>query len=368
MDKVAPYQAEVDLSVILPIFEEEESLPQLLSELKSTLEPSGLSYEIIAVDDGSSDSTYQVLKSALDDHPHLIIVRFRRNFGQSAAMQAGLDLSRGHAVAFMDSDLQNNPSDLPKMWSILWGHSSPDRQAPARALYKPTPEQIRGEEDEGFDMVVGWREHRRDRLIDRRLPSMIANRIIGAVTGVRLHDYGCSLKMIRRDLAKQLKLYGELHRFIPAIASWSGATIKEISVNHRARQFGRSKYGISRTIRVILDLIVVRFMQVFLVKPMQFFGLAGLLIFLLGACVCSYLTIQKFFWGIPLSDRPLLLLGVLLIMVGVQLGSMGIIADLLARTYHESQGKSPYTIRAILSSSVNLPPPKIERDEETTSD
>ena len=359
MDTTAPYQPTHDLSVILPIYEEEESIPQLLDEIANSLRPTGLNYEIIAVDDGSSDRTFPVLREQLSNHPELVIIRFRRNFGQTAAMQAGLDLASGSAVAFMDSDLQNDPADLPMMWSTLWNGDQGKQSNVKGKLTSPSEEAINGEPDEGYDMVVGWRERRQDRFLDRRLPSLIANRIIGIVTGVKIHDYGCSLKMMRGDLAKQLKLYGEMHRFIPAIASWSGARICEVSVHHRARQFGQSKYGLSRTVRVILDLIIVRFMQVFLVRPMQLFGLGGLLAFLAGSALCIYLTVQKLIWGTHLADRPLLLLGVLLIVVGVQLGSMGIIADLLARTYHESQSKPPYVIRCCLRAVS----PSIEGDE-----
>lgn len=330
----------LDLSVILPVYEEEESLAQLLGEIAEVLRPLQLRFEMICVDDGSKDKSYQVLRSLQKDFPELVAVKFRRNFGQSAAMQAGLDLAQGAAVAFMDADLQNDPADIPKMWSLLW--QGVEDIEPKKARNFSTEDELWSK---GFDMVVGWRAKRQDRFINRRLPSIIANGLIAKVTGVKLHDNGCSLKLIRADLAKQLKLYGELHRFIPAIASWTGATLHEVKVNHRARQFGQSKYGIGRTIRVILDLIVVRFMQGFLVKPMQIFGLAGLLSASSGFLICAYLTIQKLCFHTELSDRPLLHLGVLLIFVGVQLLSLGIIADLLARTYHESQGKTAYAIR-----------------------
>ena len=335
----------VDLSIVLPIFEEEESLPKLIEELGDVLRPTGLRFELICVDDGSRDESFSVMRQLMKRYPELVVVKFRRNFGQSAAMQAGIDLARGAAIAFMDADLQNDPHDIPKMWALLWGDEAPLRiNSPLRGFKGRSWE----ERELGYDMVVGWRADRQDTWINRRLPSMIANRLIGRVTGVHLHDYGCSLKLIRSDLAKQLKLYGELHRFIPAIASWTGATFHEVKVNHRARQFGRSKYGIGRTVRVILDLIVVRFMQGYLVKPMQVFGLAGLSSFSIGGLICAYLSFQKITYDAPLADRPLLLLGILLVMVGVQLLSLGIVADLLARTYHESQGKSSYAIRHCL--------------------
>ncbi|MEE2644070.1 MAG: glycosyltransferase family 2 protein [Myxococcota bacterium] len=313
-------QARVGLSIILPIYEEEESIPTLIKELHRALSPLGRCYELICIDDGSGDQSYRVLSELAASDPALHLIQLRRNFGQTAAMQAGLDAARGALVAFLDADLQNDPADLPMMIQRL--------------------------EEGDLDMVVGWRKDRQDRLLDRRLPSIIANRIIGAVTGVRLHDYGCSLKLLRAELAKTLRLYGEMHRFIPAIANWSGARIEEVAVNHRARQFGRSKYGLGRTVRVVLDLLVVRFMQSYLVKPMQVFGLGGLLSGLSGAGICAYLALQKLLYGAPLSERPLLLLGILLVVVGVQLISLGFVADLLARTYHESQGKPPYHIRA----------------------
>ena len=352
--------AQVDLSIILPIFEEEESLPRLIEEIIEVLRPTGLSFEVLCIDDGSHDQSFKVLRDLMSPFPEVVAVRFRRNFGQSAAMQAGLDLAQGSAIAFMDADLQNDPHDIPRMWRLLWGDRRQENDQSKRGaiedapLFKPSQLIAIEYSDDGFDMVVGWRAARKDRWLNRRLPSMIANRIIGRVTGVQLHDYGCSLKLIRADLAKHLKLYGELHRFIPAIASWTGATIHEVKVNHRAREFGRSKYGIGRTFRVILDLIVVRFMQGFLVKPMQVFGLAGLISLMGGLAVCVYLSMQKILYQMPLADRPLLLLGVLLVVVGVQLLSLGLVADLLARTYHESQGKSSYTIRHCLRSITEI--------------
>ena len=343
---------QLDLSVILPIFEEEESVPHLIDEITQVLRPSGLTFEILCVDDGSKDQSFRVLQDLMEEHPEVVAVRFRRNFGQSAAMQAGLDLSAGRAVAFMDADLQNDPHDIPKMWQLLWtgqeiNDTGEENEQENISLNDLGLDPL---STEGYDMVVGWRADRKDRFINRRLPSLIANRLIAKVTGVSLHDYGCSLKLIRGDLAKHLKIYGEMHRFIPAIASWTGATIHEVKVNHRARQFGESKYGIGRTIRVLLDLIVVRFMQGFLVKPMQVFGLAGLVSFMIGLMICTYLSIQKLFLGTELAERPLLLLGILLLVVGVQLLSLGLVADLLARTYHESQNKPPYAIRHCIRS------------------
>ncbi|MCB9526298.1 MAG: glycosyltransferase family 2 protein [Myxococcales bacterium] len=308
----------MDLSVVIPIYNEEESIPRLLPEIHKALAPTGLRYEIVCVDDGSRDKSFQVLAEAAKTDPALVVVRFRRNFGQTAAMQAGLDEARGANIAFLDADLQNDPADIPAMLQKL---------------------------DEGHDMVAGWRANRQDTFVNRKLPSMIANRIISSTTKVRLHDYGCTLKVMRADLAKTLNLYGEMHRFIPAIADWAGSSIIEMPVNHRARQFGVSKYGIGRTVRVVLDLLVVRFMQSYVTKPMQVFGLGGMASGALGVLILLWLTLSKLIWGTPLADRPLLLLGVLLVVVGVQLVSMGLVADLLARTYHEAQGKRPFHVR-----------------------
>jgi glycosyltransferase involved in cell wall biosynthesis len=308
----------LDLSVVVPVYNEEESLPHLVEELHRALAPTGLAYELVLIDDGSRDRSFTILKEMAKRDASLHVVRFRRNFGQTAAMQAGLDVSRGAKVVTIDADLQNDPADIPAMLEKL---------------------------DEGYDMVAGWRRDRKDAFINRKLPSMIANRIISMATRVKLHDYGCTLKAMTGEVAKELRLYGEMHRFIPAVASWVGVRILEIPVNHRARQFGTSKYGIGRTLRVVLDLMTVRFMQTYLVRPMQVFGLAGLASLGMGILMCAWLVIEKLFFSARLSDRPLLLLGVLLIVVGVQLLSLGLVADVISRTYHESQGKKPYYVR-----------------------
>ncbi len=312
----------MDLSLVIPVYNEEESLPRLLDEIHAALDPTGFDFEVVCVDDGSSDKSFEVLSALQADDPRLVVVRFRRNFGQTAAMQAGLDLAQGDVVALMDSDLQNDPADIPMMVTRL--------------------------QDEDYDLVAGWRADRKDRFINRRLPSIVANKIIGRVTGVRLHDYGCTLKVMTSDVARSLRLYGEMHRFIPALADWFGARILEVKVNHRARQFGETSYGIGRTVRVVLDLLVVRFIQSYLVKPMQVFGLWGMVSGAAGFAVCTWLAVEKIAFGHPLADRPLLLLGVLLILLGVQLVSLGLVADVVGRTYHEAQGKRPYTVRTIL--------------------
>jgi glycosyltransferase involved in cell wall biosynthesis len=272
----------------------------------------------VLVDDGSKDKSWSVLTGLAEQDQALHLVRFRRNFGQTAAMQAGLDAARGKKIVTIDADLQNDPADIPAMLAKL---------------------------DEGYDLVAGWRRDRKDAFINRKLPSMIANRIISLATKVKLHDYGCTLKAMSYEVAKELRLYGEMHRFIPAVASEVGAGIVEMPVNHRARRFGTSKYGIGRTLRVVLDLMTVRFIQSYLTRPMQVFGLAGLFSLSLGFLTCVWLAVEKLAFRQRLADRPLLLLGVLLIVVGLQLLSLGLVADVVSRTYHESQGKRPYYIR-----------------------
>jgi glycosyltransferase involved in cell wall biosynthesis len=318
----------LDLSVVAPIYNEEESIPRLLEELHAALRPTGLSYELLLVDDGSRDRSYALLQAAAEQDPALHVVRFRRNFGQTAAMQAGIDHARGNVIVLIDADLQNDPQDIPAMLERL---------------------------EAGYDLVAGWRANRKDKLISRRLPSVLANRLISWTTNVKLHDYGCTLKAMRSDLAKELRLYGEMHRFIPAIASWVGAKVLEVKVNHRARQFGTSKYGIGRTTRVVLDLMTVRFLQSYLSRPMHVFGFTGLVCFGLGFLVSAWLAFTRVAWGTPLSDRPLLLLGVLLIVVGIQLVSLGLVSDVLARTYHESQHKPAYYVRDVVRGGGHQP-------------
>jgi glycosyltransferase involved in cell wall biosynthesis len=309
---------ELDVSIVVPVHNEAQSLSPLLEQLHAALRSTGRSYELVFVDDGSTDASYRVLAEAARTDPSLVVIRFRRNFGQTAALQAGIDTSRGAKLVLIDADLQNDPSDIPTMLDKL---------------------------EEGYDLVAGWRARRQDPWLNRRLPSMLANRLISVATGVRLHDYGCTLKAISGDVARKLRLYGEMHRFIPALASWIGVRILELPVKHHARRFGTSKYGISRTMRVVLDLITVRFMQSYLVRPMQVFGLAGLFFSLVGVGVCAWLAFEKLVHGIGLANRPLLLLGILLVVVGVQLLSLGLVADVVSRTYHESQNKRPYHIR-----------------------
>ncbi len=312
----------MDLSIIIPVYNEEENITALFGQLRETLTGSERSYEIIAVDDGSSDGSFELLKELHGQDNHLQVIRFRRNFGQTAAFAAGFDHSRGAVVITMDADLQNDPADIPLLLEKV---------------------------DEGFDVVSGWRVDRQDAFVTRRLPSMVANWLISKVTGVHLHDYGCSLKAYRREVIKGVQLYGELHRFIPALSSWMGVSVTEIPVRHHARRFGKSKYGISRTIRVLLDLLTVRFLLSYSTRPIQIFGGLGLLSFLVGTALGVYLTLVKLILGEDIGSRPLLLLAVLLMLVGVQLITMGLLGELVVRTYYESQGKSIYVVRDVLT-------------------
>jgi glycosyltransferase involved in cell wall biosynthesis len=309
----APY-----LSVVIPVLDEAENLPILAERLVQALEALGRSYEVIVVDDGSRDESFAILRALAEHNPQLRVVRLRRNFGQTAAFSAGFDRARGQVVVTLDADLQNDPNDIGMLLAKL---------------------------DEGYDVVSGWRESRQDAFLNRRLPSIIANRLISRVTGVRLHDFGCSLKAYRAEVLAGIRLYGELHRFIPAIASWQGVAVTELPVHHEPRRFGKSKYGISRTIRVLLDLITIRFLLSYGTRPMQIFGLLGLSISGIGVLMGLYLTYTKLFLGESLSNRPILLLAVLLIVVGVQLISMGLIGELVVRTYYETQSKPIYAVR-----------------------
>jgi glycosyltransferase involved in cell wall biosynthesis len=308
----------LDISVVVPVLNEEESLPLLYERLTEVLASSGYSYEIIIVDDGSTDSSYDVLRELQAQDGHLRVVRFRRNYGQTAAFAAGFDRAQGDVVITIDADLQNDPADIPELMAKM---------------------------AEGYDVVSGWRKDRQDRFLDRRLPSIVANRLIGWATGVRIHDYGCSLKAYRRDVLAEVQLYGELHRFLPALAYAVGARVVEIPVRHHARRYGKAKYGLSRTLRVFLDILAVRFLMSYSTRPIHIFGLLGMLSFFIGGLLLSYLAVVRLFLQQPIADRPLLLLGILLTMLGVQLVTSGLLAELVIRTYYESQGKSIYIVR-----------------------
>ncbi len=310
----------LDVSVVIPIHNESPNIQQLYRELTDTLEGWGGTYELLIVDDGSTDDSFEQLARLQEGDGRLRVIRFRRNFGQTAAFAAGFAHARGRWVVTADGDLQNDPAEIPRML----------QQAA-----------------QGYDIVCGWRKTRHDALLTRRLPSTVANRLISWVTGVRLHDYGCSLKVFRSEVVKPLKLYGEMHRFIPALASEMGVSITEMAVNHRARLHGESKYGLSRTIRVCLDLITVKFFLSYSRRPLQIFGLIGLVAALLGVVIGGWLAYVRLVDLEPIANRPLLLLAILLIFAGVQLVTLGLLAELQVRTYHESQDKPTYVIREI---------------------
>jgi glycosyltransferase involved in cell wall biosynthesis len=310
-----------ELSVVIPLYNEEESLPVLVPLVLEHLRPLGRRFELVLVDDGSSDGTARVLEKLSARTPELVAVLLRRNYGQTAAMAAGFDASSGDVVVTLDGDLQNDPADIPLLLSKL---------------------------EEGYDLVSGWRHQRQDAAVSRLLPSKIANRLIARVTGVRLHDYGCSLKAYRREVVEDMNLYGELHRFLPALAFIEGARITEVKVNHQPRRYGRSKYGIDRTFRVLMDLLTVWFMKRFLTRPMHVFGLAGLVATGMGLLIGLWLLGEKIFLNADVGDRPLLLVAVLSIISGVQLFCFGLLAELQMRTYHESQNRPIYRIRATL--------------------
>jgi glycosyltransferase involved in cell wall biosynthesis len=314
-----------ELSVVIPIRNEAESLEELYRELTETLGRWGRSYEIIMVDDGSTDRSFEILARLQAGDSRLRVIRFRRNFGQTAAFSAGFAHARGRMIATSDGDLQNDPKDIPAMVALL---------------------------ESGYDIVCGWRRDRKDAFLSRLVPSMLANRLISWATDVRLHDYGCSLKLFRAEVVKPLKLYGEMHRFIPAIASEQGVEIAELAVNHRARKHGQSKYGISRTIRVILDLLTVKFLLSYSTRPLQIFGLFGLVMAAAGMAVSGFLVYAKYGLHEAIGNRPLLTFAILLISTGVQLVTVGLLAELMARTYHESQDKPTYVIREIRESAT----------------
>ena len=308
-----------EISVVIPVRNEAPNVAALYEELTATLETFGRRYEIIVVDDGSTDATFDLLADIQARDARLRIIRFRRNFGQTAAFSAGFAHARGRYIVTSDGDLQNDPRDIPAMIELA----------------------------QEFDIVAGWRKNRQDAFLNRRLPSTIANWVISQVTGVKLHDYGCSLKVFRAEVVKPMKLYGEMHRFLPAIASEMGVTITERVVNHRKRLHGTSKYGISRTIRVVLDLLTVKFLISYSTRPLQIFGLLGLGMGALGSLACLWLVYVKYALHQGISDRPLLLAGIVLLVMGANFLMSGLIAEMQARTYHESQDKPIYVIREI---------------------
>jgi len=311
----------MELSVVVPVYNEEANVEPLIGEINGVLRHLGKSYEVVVVDDGSEDRTFAVLSKLHREQPTMKVVRLKRNFGQTAALAAGLAYARGEIVVLMDGDGQNDPADIPALLAKL---------------------------AQGNDLVAGWRFNRRDPFLNRRLPSMIANRLISWTTRVKLHDYGCTLKAMRKEIAKNLKLYGEMHRFIPAIAFERGARIAELKVNHRPRLRGQSKYGITRTLRVVLDLLTVKFMISYSTRPSHVFGPIGILSGVAGFLIAIYLTIQKWVYDLEIGGRPLLLLAILLIFIGFQFVTMGLLGEMLARTYHESQDRPVFVVGEIL--------------------
>lgn len=315
----------MDLSVVVPVFNEEESVEALCRQLHTALSGVGRSYEIILVDDGSRDRTWERLVACSRQWPHFRLIRFRRNFGQTAAMSAGFDAAQGEVIITLDADLQNDPADIPKLLAAL---------------------------EPGVDVVSGWRRDRKDPFINRRLPSMLANALISKITGVKLHDYGCTLKAYRRDIIKNIRLYGEMHRFIPALASWVGGQLDEVEVNHHARKFGKSKYGISRTVRVVLDLLTVKFLLRYSTGPIQIFGKLGLLFMIPGILMIAAMGVANLMFGSMLIKRPFwVIMPFMLIFFGVQFVSMGLLAEIQIRTYHESQDKPIYVIKETVMSA-----------------
>ncbi|MEH2320797.1 glycosyltransferase family 2 protein [Nostoc sp.] len=314
-----------DVSVVVPIHNEVESLPLLLEAIASILSSTKINYEIICVDDGSTDGSGEFLKKEAQIRTDLKAVILRRNYGQTAAMAAGFYYAVGKAIVTLDADLQNDPADIPILLAKL---------------------------DEGYDLVSGWRQKRQDGALNRLLPSKIANWLIRRTTSVNIHDYGCSLKAYRAELLADMNLYGELHRFLPALAYIEGARITEMPVRHHARRFGNSKYGIWRTFRVLMDLLTILFMKKFLTRPMHVFGLLGLISMVSGTAIGIYLTFVKLAFGEMIGNRPLLILAVLLLVTGVQLFCFGLLAELLMRTYHESQGRPIYRVREVVAKNV----------------
>ncbi|MDQ2693293.1 MAG: glycosyltransferase family 2 protein [Chloroflexota bacterium] len=311
-----------NLSLIIPVYNEAENLPILYDCIQEVLQSVPSIWEIIFVEDGSRDHSFSVLKSLVEKDPeHVRVIAFRRNFGQTAAITAGIDHAEGEIIVLLDADMQNDPADIPLLLAKL---------------------------DEGYDLVSGWRKDRKDNRLTRTIPSNLANRLISWVTGVYLHDYGCTLKAYRREVLEGFRLYGEMHRFIPVFAHSVGARITEMPVRHHERRFGRANYGLDRTLKIILDLFTVKFLLNYSHKPMRLFGGAGMLLISGGGGLLFYLFVRRTFEGVPVLGSPLFQLGVMFLILGFQSILMGLIAEILARTYHESQSKPTYTVKTVL--------------------
>jgi len=311
----------VDLSIVIPIYNERESIGKLYENLNKALSKMNLKYEVLLIDDGSIDGTFNDLLKIHRKNRLFKIIRFRKNFGQTSAISAGFNYAKGEVVITLDADLQNDPQDIPVLLKKL---------------------------NEGYDIVSGWRKNRKDKAVTRRFPSIVANKIISKLTGVHLHDYGCTLKAYRKEVVKNINLYGEMHRYIPAIASWMGVKVAEVPVVHHSRKYGKSKYGVSRTIKVVLDIITVKFLLSYSQSPIQMFGLLGLFSGTVGCIVTAYLIIMRLFFNQSLSDRPLFVLSIFMIFIGVQLITIGLLAEVLIRVYHKVQDRSTYVIKDII--------------------
>lgn len=311
----------MELSLIIPVFNEEENIPHLVDALQHTIEPLNLSYELIFVDDGSKDNSLKVLKKySKGRFEDVKVIELSKNFGQTTAIAAGIDYSKGDIIILLDADMQNDPADIPLFLEKL---------------------------NQGYDVVSGWRKDRQDAFLSRILPSKIANSLISSVTGVKLHDYGCTLKAYRRNYLQAFHLYGEMHRFIPVYAESAGAKVTEVVVHHHSRKYGKSKYGIDRTIKVILDLFTVKFLMSYSAKPMRLFGGVGLSLMALSFCVLLFLTIRRIFWSVSILGSPFFQVSITVFILGFQSILMGLIAELLMRTYYESQSKPTYSVRSI---------------------
>ncbi len=308
----------MDLSIVVPIYNEEENIPDLCRNVFDALGKAGFSYELILVDDGSVDGSFNLLKVIAAENPLVKVISFRRNFGQTAAMAAGFNAARGSVIIPMDGDLQNDPTDIPRLMAKI---------------------------NEGFDVVSGWRKDRQDTFVNRKLPSLMANYLISKMTGVHLHDYGCTLKAYRREVLEGISLYGEMHRFVPALASQVGAKVAELPVKHHPRLRGVSKYGISRTTRVILDLMTVKFLLTYSTKPIQLFGKWGIYTLFFGTLSGAAVIYMKFFEQMSMNRNPLLILTAFLLFMGVQFIVLGLLGELNARTYYEAQSKPIYVVK-----------------------